>query len=219
MADGLCRFGPFVLDARREELRRDGETIHLTPKVYALLVYLVAHSQRLVPKEELLDAVWADTHVAEGSLARTMTSLRQALGDPASGPLYIETVARRGYRFIAAVEELEHAPEAEESSYCLVHERRVYRLRRGQNILGRDDDSAVPIASFAVSRRHAAIVVTADGATIADLRSKNGTTVAGKRVTEPVPLREGNEIRLGPLVFLFTSCPEARSTVTEIREL
>ena len=214
MAPVLYRFAPYVLDTRREELRRGRETVHVTPKVFALLAYLVEHRDRLVPKEELLDAIWADTHVAEGSLARTVTSLRQTLGDEAGEPRFIETVSRRGYRFIAAVEEV---AEAGESPYYLVQGRRVFRLRIGENILGRAEESVVPISSFAVSRRHAAVAVTGTGATLIDLGSKNGTMVAGKRITEPVPLREGDEIRLGAEVLFFTSRPHAPSTVTEIR--
>lgn len=213
MANAVWRFGPFTLDERRGELRHGSETVDVMPKVFTLLVYLVRHRDRLLTKEELLDAIWPDTHVAEGSLARTITNLRQALGDHADEPLYVETVARRGYRFVAAVEE---SAAAAASPFCLVHEQRVYPLTFGENLLGRDPHSAVPIASAGVSRRHATITVTATTVTLADVGSKNGTMVSGQRIAEPVPLHEGDEIRLGPLLFVFTSKPAAQSTVTEI---
>jgi hypothetical protein len=164
----------------------------LTPKDYALLAYLVEHRDRLVPKEELLDAVWPETHVAEGSLARAIANVRRALGDDPHEPRYIRTAARRGYRFIAA--DAAMAP----SLFVLVHDGRMFSLRLGENILGRADDSVVPIASPAVSRRHALITATETEAVLKDLGSKNGTSVDGRRVYHSVSLRKGRPFGLAP---------------------
>lgn len=212
MAHLLYRFGPYALDMAREELQRDGQMIHVMPKVFALLAYLIEHRDRLVAKEELLDAIWADTHVAEGSLTRTITNLRQVLGDEAGEPHFIQTVPRRGYRFVGAVDEVETT--SGRSPYALIHEHRRWRLRIGTNLLGRTAESTVPITSGAVSRRHAIIEVTATSATIRDLGSKNGTRVAGKQLTGPVPLHVGDEIHLGPLMFHFVASRDSQRTIT-----
>ena len=99
------QFGGFVLDVAAGELRRGSERIEMRPKLFALLSYLVEHHGRLVPKEELLSAIWPDVHVSDGSLNRTIAELRDLLRDDAQHPQLIETVPRRGYRFVAEVHE------------------------------------------------------------------------------------------------------------------
>src|SRR5689334_18459852 len=97
----LYEFGPFVLDARSRILLRDGVTVRLTPKAFETLLVLVQHGVQLVEKEQLLKEVWPDTFVEEGSLSRNIHELRKALGDDTSQPSYIETIPKRGYRFLA----------------------------------------------------------------------------------------------------------------------
>jgi len=86
-------------------LWRDNQLVPLASKPFAVLAYLVAHAGQVVTKEALLEAVWPDTVVSEGVLKTSMGKLRQALGETARTPLYIDTVHGRGYRFIALVEE------------------------------------------------------------------------------------------------------------------
>lgn len=104
------RFGPFAVDAVSYRLLRDGEVIPLSPKIIDLLLYLVARQSALVPKDELFAALWPDVAVTDNALTQAVSELRQALGDDPSKPTYIQTVARRGYRFIAAVETPAAAP-------------------------------------------------------------------------------------------------------------
>jgi DNA-binding winged helix-turn-helix (wHTH) protein len=96
-------FGAYGLDEDDASLWCSGARLSLTPKCFALLHYLVTHPGRLVTKDELLDAVWPETHVADGVLKVRMRELRAALADDAVAPRFIETVHRRGYRFIAEV--------------------------------------------------------------------------------------------------------------------
>ena len=98
------RFGPFVVDASSYRLLRGTEVIPLSPKIIDLLLYLVARQSALVGKDELFAALWPDVAVTDNALTQAVSELRQALGDDSSKPTYIQTVARRGYRFIAAVE-------------------------------------------------------------------------------------------------------------------
>jgi Tol biopolymer transport system component/DNA-binding winged helix-turn-helix (wHTH) protein len=97
------QFGPFRLDVRDHRLLRHGQPIPLTPKIFAILQVLVENGGHLVTKEDLLKQVWPDSFVEEGALNRAISVLRKALDDNASGQKYIETVPKRGYRFVGPV--------------------------------------------------------------------------------------------------------------------
>ena len=114
MAPEVFDFEGITVDLRRMSVTRAGQPIPLEPKTFDVLRYLIEHRDRLVTKEELLDAAWKDTFVTPNVLTRAVAQLRKALGDDAFEPRYIETVAKRGYRFIAAVTpvEPERAPAA-----------------------------------------------------------------------------------------------------------
>src|SRR5215831_13311133 len=109
MGDASYRFGPFTADRVGYQVLRDGRALDLTPKLLDLLFHLLDHSATLVTKEALLDALWPDANVTDNALAQAMSQLRDALGDEASEPRFIRTVARRGYRFIAPVTRIEDA--------------------------------------------------------------------------------------------------------------
>ncbi len=99
-------FGPYRLDLAEKTLRRDGQTVPLTPKAFDTLLILVERSGRLVEKEDLIGQLWPDSFVEENSLPQNIYLLRKALEKDAQGQRYIETVPRRGYRFIAEVREV-----------------------------------------------------------------------------------------------------------------
>src|SRR5262245_12100658 len=99
----LYEFEPFLLDAGSRILLKDGAIVRLTPKAFDTLLVLVRNGVQLVEKDRLLKEVWPDSFVEEGSLARNIYELRKALGDDTSEPRYIETIPKRGYRFIAPV--------------------------------------------------------------------------------------------------------------------
>ena len=92
--------GPFRLEVANARLTRDAQPIPLQPKAFDVLAYLVEHAGRLVTTQELIDAIWPDTIVGDSSLKSCIRQIRQALGDEAKEPRYIETVHRRGYRFL-----------------------------------------------------------------------------------------------------------------------
>jgi TolB-like protein/DNA-binding winged helix-turn-helix (wHTH) protein len=93
------RFGQFVLDPGRRTLSRGDSPVSLTPKAFDVLLFLTQNPNRLVTKEELLQAVWGDTFVEEGNLAQYVWHLRKALGDTSENPRLIVTIARKGYQF------------------------------------------------------------------------------------------------------------------------
>lgn len=102
MPQGDLRFPPFHL-TRDGELLRDGEVVRLRPKSLALLEHLARRAGELVAKKDLLAAVWPDVHVQDSVLKVCVRELRDALGDDATTPIFVENVPRRGYRFVAPV--------------------------------------------------------------------------------------------------------------------
>ncbi|HKG99044.1 MAG TPA: winged helix-turn-helix domain-containing protein, partial [Pyrinomonadaceae bacterium] len=96
-------FGPYRFNPGERVLKCADNTISLTPKAIDILLLLVTNAGQLVEKDELLKEVWPDTFVEESNLSQNIFILRRALGDERAGPKYIETVVRRGYRFVAPV--------------------------------------------------------------------------------------------------------------------
>jgi TolB-like protein/DNA-binding winged helix-turn-helix (wHTH) protein len=105
----LYEFGPFRLEPGERKLWRNDEPVALTPKAFDTLVLLVRNSGHLLEKEELVRALWPDSFVEEGNLSNNVFVLRKALGED---PQYIETIPRRGYRFVGAVRQLPSAKKA-----------------------------------------------------------------------------------------------------------
>jgi len=108
-------FGPFRLDPRERALLRNGDSVPLPPKAFDFLVVMVERAGRLVTKDDLLKEVWEGTFVEEGNLTYTVSLLRKALGDDDEPHAFIETVAKRGYRFKGAVTRGSHEEPAVES--------------------------------------------------------------------------------------------------------
>jgi Tol biopolymer transport system component/DNA-binding winged helix-turn-helix (wHTH) protein len=105
-AKPVYEFGPYRLDVAERLLLRDGSPVPLTPKVFDTLLVLVENSGHLVEKDELMKRLWPDTFVEEVTLARNISDLRKALAEASNGQKYIDTVPKRGYRFIASVSEV-----------------------------------------------------------------------------------------------------------------
>jgi DNA-binding winged helix-turn-helix (wHTH) protein len=97
------QFGQFVLIPSENRLWHEGKAVHLPPKAFAVLVTLVSAGGHLVEKQDLMRAVWHDTHVEEANLAQTISVVRKALGAAPGGCLYVETVPKRGYRMAVGV--------------------------------------------------------------------------------------------------------------------
>ena len=106
----VYRFDRFEVDDREFRLSEDGTPVQVEPKALRLLLYLIENRNRLVRKQELLDAVWPDAMVTENALTRVIGLLRKALNEDSHVPRYIETVPTAGYRFIANVTVVEEYP-------------------------------------------------------------------------------------------------------------
>jgi DNA-binding winged helix-turn-helix (wHTH) protein len=96
-------FGPFTIDPRTWTLTRDNAMVDLSPRLVEILAHLVAREGAVATKDELLDRFWPDTHVTENTLTRAIADIRKALDDSADQPAFVQTMARRGYRFIGTL--------------------------------------------------------------------------------------------------------------------
>src|SRR5689334_13229402 len=109
----LHDFGPFRLDANERVLLRAGRRVPLPPKAVSTLLVLVRNKGRVVEKDDLMKEVWPNEFVEEGNLAQHIFRLRRAFGETADQPKYIETVPRRGYRFLESAKAIGASASAE----------------------------------------------------------------------------------------------------------
>ncbi len=103
------------IDLRRQELRRNGEIVHLEPQVYDLLVHLVKNRDRVVSKDELFDTIWSGRIVSEAALSSRINAARKGIGDDGGRQHLIKTIHRRGFRFVGDVAEEPTDPEAKQA--------------------------------------------------------------------------------------------------------
>jgi len=200
------RLEGFVLDAEARQLLRDGRPVHLAPKALELLELLIDRRPNAVSKSTIHDRLWPETFVAEVNLPVLIHRLREALGDDPRDPRFVRTVTRFGYAFCGpAWIEGDGAGAAVEYEYRVIVGSKEFVLQGGENLLGRAHDAAVRVDQTSVSRRHAVIRVTENGATIADCASKNGTFVGSQRVSSPTALQDGDRILLGAALLVFRS--------------
>lgn len=212
------RFGGCELDSGRRLLTRDGRTVHLSPKAFLLLQLFINSAGRALRKDELHDALWPDTHVQEANLKKVVRELRAAVDS--GGNSCIRTIFGFGYAFEAVIEDEQSRSRPAHATldyvYRLISRTETFDLRTGENVLGRVENSAVPLNSAKVSRSHARIIITEQGAVVEDLASHNGTYVGGRRISEPTVLRDGDEIRLGSASLTFRATPRLETTESEI---
>jgi DNA-binding winged helix-turn-helix (wHTH) protein len=211
------QFGPFVLDVDSRQLMQGRRDLHLTPKAFDLLAALVANRPKALSKSDLHQRLWPGTFVADANLANLIAEVRQTLGDQAQTPLYIRTVHRFGYAFCADATTLgdERGAEDRRAQCWLRYGQRQFPLVVGTNVIGRDPDVEVMLDTSTVSRRHAQVVVTPEGATLEDLGSKNGTFLGDERIRSPVALADGATIGLGSLVVTYHVRHSLDATETE----
>src|SRR5262245_33657082 len=114
-------FGVFELDPANATLRRGTAVLALTPKALSVLEYLVAHPARLITKDEFMERIWPDVFVGDAVLKVCIAEIRHTLGDDPKTPAFIETVHRRGYRFVAAVTTTGEAPARAEPAPPATH--------------------------------------------------------------------------------------------------
>jgi DNA-binding winged helix-turn-helix (wHTH) protein len=213
------RFGDCLLDSETRELFVDGKAVHLQPKAFQLLELLIRDRPRAVSKEKIHEQLWPGTFVSDSTLTSLLTEIRAAIGDAAQESRFVRTVHRFGYAFSGKAQEaLERstAVGGRQAGYWLLRGRRRIPLETGETIIGRDPGAPVFLDDKSVSRRHARIVISEEGATLEDLGSKNGTYLQNAKVESRLPLTDGDRIRVGtvPLTIRIFPVPESTETVT-----
>ncbi len=137
-AQVFYEFAGFRLDPGQRVLMRNGEPVTLTPKGFDTLLFLVQNHGRLLEKGELMKALWPESFVEEGNLSQNIFVLRKILGDDQNGNTFIETIPRRGYKFVAAVKQLDVPTHCPQSSLSADYWRR-HSPFRGLQVFEPDD--------------------------------------------------------------------------------
>ena len=212
-AGQVVRFGIFEVDLTTGELRRKGLRVRLQEQPFQVLRMLLERPGELVRREDLRQRLWPEVLSAdfEQGLNKAVHKVRLALGDSADNPRFVETLARRGYRFIAAVE---GNPLPPPDAFSVNWEGRAIPLSEGCNTIGREHDSTICIHLASVSRRHARIHISGETAVLEDLGSKNGTLLKGQRIRSLSPLADGDEIGVGSARLVFHAGSSRSATLT-----
>jgi DNA-binding winged helix-turn-helix (wHTH) protein len=212
-------FAQFELDLDAYALRDRGEVVKLERIPMDVLTLLVERAGTLVGRSEIQKQLWGpDVFIEHDAAINTaVRKIRHALGDDADTPQFIETVVGKGYKFIGHVEKAAGVgsvvPIAADDR-STTHDRPqfpryVVQVGKheisvaGETLLGRDPASDVYVDDPSVSRRHARISITADGAMVEDLRSRNGTFLNGRRIARPELMSDNSAIGLGGITVLF----------------
>ena len=130
------QIGEWRLAARGNELRRGSEVVHLEPKAAELLAYLARRPGDVVAREDLLAAVWQGVVVGDDALTQAIIKLRKALGDDAHAPQYIETISKRGYRLVAAVDQYRPTDSGAAPISTALRHRRLFVAVIGSAVVG-----------------------------------------------------------------------------------
>src|SRR5262245_25089724 len=206
--DHIYEFSAFRLDVAERMLMRDGEAIPLQPKAFDLLHVLVEHHGHLLEKDELLKVLWPDTIVEEVNLANNISVLRKALGEDGNGQRFIETVPRRGYRFVAVVRQIQIAPVEEEPPIAMpVAEPPAAPGRSGQwrrLALALTGTGTIIIAIVAwVYFDRAPVLTEKDTILLADFENKTGDEVSDVTLKQALVI----QLQQSPFLSIF---PEAQ---------
>jgi DNA-binding winged helix-turn-helix (wHTH) protein len=207
-------FGEFVLDSDARELTAGGRPVKLSPKAFELLLVLVEARPKALSKSALQDRLWPETFVVEANLSNLVGELRAALGDDPRAARFVRTVHRFGYAFREAEGEQPPPRRGAGAGFRLVWKGGREDLGEGEHVLGRDPDLALCLGSPSVSRRHAQLRITGGAAVLEDLGSKNGTFLNDRKVTSPVSLSDGDQLRLGTVRLTLRTLGSPASTQT-----
>ena len=200
------RFGAFTFDSQLRELRRNGETLALSPKAFLLLEQLIDARPNPVTHDALYQRLWPDVVVEPGNLHGLISEIRSALDD--RDHAIVRTVHRVGYAFTAA------GAIEETARYSILLGNDEIPLRSGENVIGRDPHDAIVIHAPDVSRHHARLIVSGTRVTLEDLGSKNGTFIGTRRVTEPVEVAPGDDILIGTVRMRLVQVDALATTAT-----
>ena len=209
------QFDDLTFDSDTRQLWTGKREARLSPKAFELLALLIKNRPRAVSKTEIRDHLWPGTYVSDSSLPSLVSEIRDVIADHRRKPGLIRTVHGFGYAFQSEREPAAPvAPPGEPRQGWLVGSTAEVTLLPGENVIGREGAGIVLVKSSTVSRRHARITLDPSGATVEDLGSKNGTYVNDRRVEVPTPVADGDQIRIGSLLFTFRLSQSSTTTET-----
>ncbi len=210
------QFDDLTFDPETRQVWTRGKEAPLSPKAFDLLAFLIERRPRAVSKADIRAHLWPGTFVSDSSLPSLVSEIRDAIGDHRRKPGLVRTLHGFGYAFQAErTNATEGAPVTAGATARLVSATAEIALAAGENILGREGEGIVVVKSTTVSRRHARLVIEANGAVLEDLGSKNGTYVNDRPVSGPTPVADGDQVRLGSLLFTFRFPQPSETTETQ----
>lgn len=209
-------FGDCVFDRGSRELTRHGAVVHAGPKLLGLLELLLDARPKALTKDEIHKLLWSGSFVSDATLTSLVADLRAAIGDDARAPRLIRTIHGYGYVFCGDVAVARHTQDdrAAVAPYRIIIGEREIALAEGDHVFGRAGDAAILVDDAGVSRYHARITIDAQGATLHDLGSKNGTMLNGAAIEGPAGLVDGSVIVLGATALKFRILEGVGSTET-----
>ncbi len=209
------QFDDLTFDSDTRQLWTGKGEVRLSPKAFDLLALLITNRPRAVSKAEIRDHLWPGTYVSDSSLPSLVSEIRDVIADQRRKPGLIRTVHGFGYAFQSEREPASQpVPPDDSRQGWLVGSTAEVALFPGENILGREGDGVIVVKSSTVSRRHARITLDAGGGVVEDLGSKNGTYVNDRRIESPTPVADGDQIRVGSLLFTFRLSQSSTTTET-----
>ena len=194
-----------------------GEEAHVHPKAFQFLELLLQNRPKAVSKGVVHERLWPGTFVSDSTLTSLVAEVRHAIGDDAHETRFVRTVHRFGYAFSGEAREARENPSrlSGRKFVCwVVRGRKQIPLEPGESIIGRDPGACVLIDDSSVSRRHARVIVSDEGATLEDLGSKNGTFLQNTKVESVVPLSDGDTLKVGSIALTIRIFPVPESTKT-----
>jgi len=210
------QFDDLTFDPDTRQVWAGGKEARLSPKAFDLVALLIARRLKAASKADIRAHLWPGTYVSESNLPSLISEIRDAIADHRRKPGLLRTLHGFGYAFQAEpARGPKGVPVTAGPNAWLVSATTEIALGSGENILGREGEGIVVVKSSTVSRRHARVVIGAKDAVVEDLGSKNGTYVNDRLINEPTPVVDGDQIRLGSLLFTFRFSQPSESTDTQ----
>jgi len=211
------QFGDLTFDADTRQIWTGRKEVRLSPKAFDLLALLIARRPKAVSKAEIREHLWPGTFVSDSNLPSLISEIRDAIADHRRKPGLLRTLHGFGYAFQAEQSAAAESGTAagQTANGWLVGSTAEVALLPGENIIGREGDGVILVKSSTVSRKHARIAIDASGAVVEDLGSKNGTYVNDRRIDVPTPVVDGDQIRIGSLLFTFRLSQGNETTETQ----
>jgi DNA-binding winged helix-turn-helix (wHTH) protein len=209
------QFDDLTFDPDTRQLWTGKKEARLSPKAFDLLAFLIERRPKAVSKVDIRQHLWPGTYVSDSSLPSLISEIREAIADHRRKPGLLRTLHGFGYAFQADAAPVTAILQDTAPNGWLIGSTAEVALLPGENVIGREGDGVILVKSSTVSRRHARILIDASGAVVEDLKSKNGTYVNDRRIEAPTPVVDGDQVRIGSLLFTFRLAQGNETTETQ----